>query len=73
MGDDLGHEHELVQPVQSISGTMLYNKISRKPCFPVDSEGQRLDYGSEALVIELDGASNQIRTSARTDGVPAVI
>jgi len=69
--NDLGYEHELVQPVQSVSGVTLYNKVSRKPCGPaLDSKTkQPLDYGSEALLIELDGAGNQVRMSARTDGV----
>ena len=70
MADDLGHEHELVQPVKSISGVTLYNNVSRKPCgHPVDSAGLPLDYGNKALVIEMDASNNQLRTSERTDGV----
>jgi hypothetical protein len=70
MADDLGFEHELVQPVQSVNGATLYNKVTRGACRPLDLETkQPIDYGSEALLIELDGAGNQVRMSARTDGV----
>jgi hypothetical protein len=67
---DLPYELETIQPVQSVSGTTLYNKVSRQPCSgPVDAKGQPISYGDVALVVEVDEHHNERRKSRRGDGV----
>jgi hypothetical protein len=67
--DDVPCELELIQPVQSVSGATLYNRVTRQTCpGAVDAEGQPVKFGATPLVVDVDAAGNQQRTRVRGDG-----
>jgi hypothetical protein len=68
--DDLTFELEVVQPIASIDGRILYNRVKREPlpAGAVDSNGKPLQLGGAPRVIEIDERHDQQRMSERSDG-----
>lgn len=64
-------EREVITPVQSINGTLLYQRTTERELIkPVGAKGQPLVVKSAApLVITVDEVTGKTTTAARTDGV----
>jgi hypothetical protein len=67
---ELPVEIEIVQPVVSVSGAVMFNRVTRQP-IPglVDSKGQPIQLGAKPRVIEIDQHHNEQTRRSRSDGV----